>query len=234
MVTPHDFTRRSFIHRTLSAAGAEFAELAGAAVAVGFGRSPEEEEEQARSLALADLSPLPRIGFKGGEVISWLVGQGVQIGAANNIASRQKDGALAARLTDTEALVLCDIHVGSGLVARLDEDWSFETAGLCFPVPRRDASFWFALTGREAAAMLAKLCGVDLRPKRFADGSVAQTSVARMSAIVIRNDLGGTLAFYVLGDSAAADYLWGSLIDAMAEFQGRPVGLPALESLARR
>jgi len=76
----------------------------------------------------------------------------------------------------------------------LDEDWSFETAGLCFPVPRRDASFWFALTGREAAAMLAKLCGVGLRPKRFADRSVAQTSVARMSAIVIRNDLGGTLA----------------------------------------
>ena len=53
-----------------------------------------------------------------------------------------------------------------------------------------------------AADMFAKLCGVDLSPNRFAEGQVAQTSVARLSAIVIRSDTAGALAFHLLADSA--------------------------------
>ena len=73
--------------------------------------------------------------------------------------------------------------------------------------------------------MFAKICGVDLRPHHFADGRIAQTSLAKMSAIVIRADLGRTPAFHLLADSASAEYLWGCLLDAMAEFDGAPVGL---------
>jgi hypothetical protein len=35
-----------------------------------------------------------------------------------------------------------------------------------------------------------------------------------------------------LGDSASAEYLWDCLNDAMAEFDGAPVGLAALRGLA--
>ena len=50
---------------------------------------------------------------------------------------------------------------------------------------------------------MAKVCGIDLRPASFADGAVAQTSVAGLTATVIRADLGVTNAFYLLGDSAS-------------------------------
>ena len=101
-----------------------------------------------------------------------------------------------------------------------------------YPVPRRDSHAWFLLTGAEAAALFAKLCAVDLRPAKFAHLSVAQTSVARLSAIVIRDDQGGTPAYHLLADSASAEYLWDVLLDAMAEFDGRAVGLLAVKALA--
>jgi glycine cleavage system aminomethyltransferase T len=36
----------------------------------------------------------------------------------------------------------------------------------------------------------------------------------------------------MVADSASAVYLWSCLVDAMAEFGGRPVGLTALKTLA--
>jgi sarcosine oxidase subunit gamma len=56
--------------------------------------------------------------------------------------------------------------------------------------------------------------------------------VARLNAIVIRRDVGETLAYDLLTDIASAVYLWRALLDAMAEFDGAPVGLAAIRGLA--
>ncbi len=80
--------------------------------------------------------------------------------------------------------------------------------------------------------MFAKLCGVDLRPAKFASGRIAQTSIARLNGIVIRDDKGELPAYHLLVDSASAGYLWGCLRDAMTEFGGTPIGLRALRSVA--
>ncbi len=79
-----------------------------------------------------------------------------------------------------------------------------------------------------AARMLAKLCGVDLRPRSFDDLEIAQTIVARLSAIVVRDDIGETLAYHLLADSASALYLWDCVVEAMAEFDGVVAGAEAL------
>ena len=81
---------------------------------------------------------------------------------------------------------------------------------------------------RDAAAMLAKLSGVDFRPRRFDDLEIAQTFVARLAAIVVRDDMGGTLAYNLLADSASALYLWDCIVEAMVEFDGAVVGTEAL------
>ena len=99
-------------------------------------------------------------------------------------------------------------------------------------LPRFDGLFWFALAGASAAECLAKVCGVDLHESAFPHGAVAQTSVARLNAVIVRVDAGATPLFHLLGDSASADYAWTSLLDAMQEFGGRPVGLRALHALA--
>jgi sarcosine oxidase subunit gamma len=77
--------------------------------------------------------------------------------------------------------------------------------------------------------MFAKLCAIDLRPAKFADLSIAQTSIAKMSAILVRADIGAKPVFHLLVDSAAAVYFCDCLLDAADEFGGRIVGLKALQ-----
>ncbi|MFQ5935985.1 MAG: sarcosine oxidase subunit gamma family protein [Acidiferrobacterales bacterium] len=231
---PSSFLRRTVLYRALEREGARFEEIDGAAVAMNYGRSLEDERVQASKLGLADLSPLARIGFKGAETITWLRKQGVEIGEHNNEAWVQPDGELAARLADNEVLILGNITSASDLCERLERACSFDSAPRCYPVPRRESYAWFIVSGAQTSAMFAKLCGVDLRVEKFPAGSVAQTSVARMSAIVIRHDLNDVPAFDLLFDSASADYLWACLRDAMREFDGGPIGLAALQALARR
>lgn len=223
MTDPARHRRRSFIYRRLIAAGASFIAVDDAAVADAL---PDEEAAVGR-LGLADLSPMPRTGFKGPDALAWLAGQGLTMPTGNNSAARQLDGMLAVRLSDGEALLLCALSGGAGRIAHLEA-----AAGPgCHPAPRRDSHAWFMLTGKHAVDCLRKLCGVDLRLHKFADHAVAQTSVARLSAIVIRDDRAGAPAFHLLADSAAAGFFWDALIDAMAEFDGRPVGLGALRRL---
>lgn len=222
--------RRSFIYRELEAAGARFVAIGDAEVAARYAGG--DETQALIGLGIADLSPLPRTGFKGDGAVDWLAAQGIAIGEASNHAYRQADGALAARLAPGEVLVLEGLAGGVGTCARLDAAWDPAT-GAFWPVPRRDGAFWFLVTGEHAATMFAKVCGVDLGPARFANHAVAQTSVARTNAIVVRDDLGAVPAFHLLGDSASARYMWRCLADAAAEFGGRPVGLEAVRALIR-
>jgi sarcosine oxidase, subunit gamma len=232
-VQPTDYSIRSFHYRTLAREGARFYALADAAVAFDYGRGGDTERVQAQRLGLADLSPLPRTGFKGREAIHWLRSQGLTIGDENNRAwvEGQSHDAVVARLADTEALILGDIGAKVGLCARLERICATEKPARCYHVPRRDSSAWFAVTGEYAGSMFAKLCGVDLRHHRFPTGSVAQTSLARMNVVVIRSDLGDTPVFFLLFDSASADYLWACLKDAMAEYDGAAVGHAAFLAL---
>ena len=129
----------------------------------------------------------------------------------------------------TEVLLLAPLGGDASQIRMLERGWSLDQAEGCYLAPRQDSHLWFALAGEHASATLAKLCGVNLRLNRFADLAIAQTSVARSNCAVIRADLGTLPAFHLLGDSATAGYMWDCLLDAMAEFGGRPVGLEALQ-----
>ena len=222
--------RRPFAHHALTQADARFDTLGDAMVAAGFGGTPEAEADAARTLGLADLSGLPRSGFKGAAAIAWLGEQGLGIGEASNRAYRQGDGVLAARLAPGEALLLPPPTGDGTAIDRLNRAWQ-DDGRLCFPVPRRDSHLWYRVLGDRGAEMMAKLCAVDLRPRSFPDLSIAQTSVARTGAIVIRDDIGPCPALHLLSDSASAAYLWRCLIDAMTEYGGRPVGFDAVRHL---
>lgn len=237
MVQPVDFPVRSFHYRALTAAGARFGELGGAAIAADYGADVDKEKTQTQKLGLADLSTLPRTGFKGKAAIAWLGKQGLQIDDTNNRAYPQPDGSLIARLADSEAIVLGSLHSAAERCATLtlNEAWKSEyesgQAAGCFHVPRQDGSAWFLLTGTHVSEMFAKICAVDMRLNKFPNGSIAQTSMARMNGIAIRHDIGDTPAFHVVFDSASATYLWNCLLDAMAEFDGAPVGHKAILAL---
>lgn len=215
-------TRRSFVRRSLDALGASWGEAAGDCVAA----LSIPGQHPAAAVVLRDFSPLVRTGFKGAETPAWLDARGVACPAVHNQAVVLSDGTLVARLSPGEFLLLAGPGGESATVASLNADWSIDNAGLCFQVPRRDSHAWFRLSGAKTPEMFAKLCAVDLRPHKFADLAIAQTSLARLSAIIIRDDRAGTEpAFHVLADSASAVYLWDVLTDAMAEYGGAVGGL---------
>ena len=196
-----------------------------------YGKNKGQEISQARWLGLADLTPLPRTGFKGREVIQWGRSQGLEIGQRNNQAYPQPNGTLVARLADFEIMILNGLHGCDNQLAPWEKEHTRNRPARCYAVPRFDMSAWLMITGQCASEMLAKICGVDLRVEKFSPEAIAQTSVARTNSIIIRNDLSGVLAFHLLFDSASTDYMWSCLTDACREFEGAPVGYIALSEL---
>ena len=234
VTAPAEQTRRSPLYRALAEDGARFEALGDYAVARDFGGDAADEAARAEALGLADLTPLPRVGFKGWNTGPWLAQAGAEMGEASNRAYPQADGTRIARLAPGEALVLADRAGRGPLIESLRQAWSMADADGCFHVARQETSCWLLLTGAHAAGMLAKVCAVDLRPQAFAADAIAQTNVARLNAIVIRGDIGAVPAFDLLADSASAVYLWGALLDAMAEHDGAPIGLAAIGALLER
>jgi sarcosine oxidase subunit gamma len=195
-----------------------------------------DEGEAPPALAIADLSPLPRVGFKGRRTLPAMKECGVRIEGAPNRAFRQADGSACLVLGPGEVLLLGSLERDSApRFAELDQVWSLESSeGRTYPVPRRETHAWFAVAGTAAPKMFAKLCGVDLRTHKFADLAIAQTSLAQLNAIVVRIDRGTVPTFHLLADSAAAAYLFDCLLDAAAEFGGRLVGLDWIRTLSER
>jgi sarcosine oxidase subunit gamma len=179
-------------------------------------------------LAITDLSPLPRLGFKGRETISAMRARGLVLESHPNRAFRQRDGSLCLVLSAGDVLVLGAVSDDNASLASLETGWDMEAETRCYPLPRRDSHVWFAICGEAAPAMFAKICAIDLRPDHFPDLAIAQTAAARLNAILLRADIGGRPVFHLLSDSSAARYMLTCLLDAAAEFGGRLKGYQSL------
>ncbi len=229
-LAPTKFKRRSQLYRRHIEANAVFEEISGSAVVATYADESNELYRAAR-LGLADLSTLPRIGFKGADTASWLALLITDLPSHPNLAVTLHDGNIVARLSSTEFLILGNLSTSQTLPTLLQSDWSFNSTSRVYQLPRCDSHSWFALSGSDAASTLAKLCGVDMRPKSFSNGSIAQTSLAHINAIVLRHDLASTPCYYLFTDTSCAEYFWDVLLDSMSEFDGRPVGIRALRTL---
>lgn len=226
MTNPLSHARRTPLRRLLESAGAEWRDLGDAAVAWKIGG-----ETDATRLAIVDLSPLPRLGFKGRGTIAAMKNRGVFVVAEPNKAFRQADGGLCLVLGPGEILLLSNFTGDGASLDAMPDGWRIEDEEDTYPLLRRDSHAWFAVTGGDAPAMFAKLCAVDLRLNKFPDLSIAQTSAANMTVIIARADDAGTPVYHLLADSASAVYLCSCLVDAAAEFGGRMAGLSALRGL---
>jgi sarcosine oxidase subunit gamma len=224
-IDPTETRRRSFVYRQLLAAGATFESVGDGAVVANLADTQASAIER---LAICDLSGLPRAGFKGREALDWLRGQGFVCGEAPNRTYRQANGTLVAILAPNEAVLLSPLANPALTLLDLAGACSLDDGVRRYPVPRADTNFEFLVSGRYSAEMFAKVCGVDLRATAFAADAVAQTSVARSNAIIVRVDGAALPAYRILGDSASAGYLWDSLLDAMAEYGGTAAGLDDL------
>ena len=225
--------RRSPLYRLHQSNGAEFVERSGSAVVSHYDADSKAEFAQAESLAIADLSGLARIGFKGADTVAWLQSQNLSLPVEPNQACLSDDGLCVARLSRTEFLILDNLLVASEKIEQLRKACSMDQSQRSYLLERADSHACFALSGEHVPTLLSKVCGVDMRLHRFAQYRIAQTSVARVNSIVIRSDQAKTPCFYVLADLSPAEFMWQGLLDAMQEFGGKPVGLNALNSLTK-
>ena len=227
MIDPFAYTRRSPLIHRLANPATLWRALADVAYADEIGG-----DTALPPIAVADLSALPRIGFKGRGALAAMETRGIQLEPVPNRCFRQADGSLCLVLAKSEVILLSPFDGSADNVPQAYDGWSFNDEERTYPLPRRDSHAWLAVTGAAAAEMFAKLCAIDLRIDKFPDLAIAQTSIARMNAIVARTDVGAVPVFHLLVDSAAAQYFCDCILDAAEEFGGRLVGLGALRKLA--
>jgi heterotetrameric sarcosine oxidase gamma subunit len=76
------------------------------------------------------------------------------------------------------------------------------------------------LVGPRAPDVLPKLCGLDFDDAVFPDRHVAQTSLAKIAALILRLDVSGNRAYWVMVERSLAAYVWETVWAAMREFDG--------------
>ncbi len=184
------------------------------------------------SLIIADLSGMPRLGFKGRGTLPAMQARGLKLENKPNHAFLQNDGSLCMVLAASEVFLLSALNGDKNGFAELENNWRIEDNEKTYPMPRRHSHAWFALQGDAVPELFSKLCAVDLRPQAFGDLNIAQTSVARLNAIVLRADTGGLPLYHLLADSAASSYMLTCLKDAAEEFGGKIMDASAFASRA--
>jgi len=218
-----DFSERSPLYP--KHAGARLGRLGDSAIVARYGE--QDEGAQLQRCALIDLTNLARVGFRGAQAAEYLSSKGYRLPEAPNRALTQSDGSHVARLSQTEYLLLGSLRDAGARIQQEEAAWQLgEQAN--YLLPRQDSHAWLLLTGAHSAAVMAKLCGVDLRPQAFGPGAVAQTSAARINVIVINLGFDDLPCFQILCDRASAGYFWEAVLDAMDEFGGQPAGVDAL------
>ncbi len=188
----------------------------------------ETEIERRRRFSLCDLTALNRVGFRGLDIIQWLKEQHNIIAPAINQAIKVQQSLLVVRLSHTEILIFEDIEDQEDRFTKIMEKTGTESISMDHPdiyhLPYQDSHSCFMICGKHCAELFAKLCAVDLRVHKFPNMGVAQTSLARINAIIIRRDLADTQGYFILVASSLVEYLWDCLLDAMQEFDGNVVG----------
>ncbi|MBP2239044.1 sarcosine oxidase subunit gamma [Sinorhizobium kostiense] len=178
---------------------------------------------QPGNVLIHDYTPVGRTGFKGAGTTDWLASKVSTLPERPNRAVTLSDGTVIGRLGKEEYLVLNGRNSMSDICGELDASWASESAGggarMGYPLPRADSHSWLFIKGARVSEMMSKICGVDLRDKSFPPGEIAQTIVARIGAVLIR-ETGASEGLHLLTDFASADYLWEVLDDASAEYGG--------------
>jgi heterotetrameric sarcosine oxidase gamma subunit len=173
----------------------------------------------AADLTLTDVTPLAKVLVRAphdGETARLL---GVRFGRA----TRDSAGDLVTGSGPGEWLVLGPAGGQSALAQRLEELTAPAAAAeLVTVLDLTHGRALLRLTGPAAAAMLAKVCAIDLADHATPDGATFRSSVARVVTDVTRDDAerpAGRVPSYLLGcERSYGQYLFGALLDAGAEF----------------
>jgi sarcosine oxidase subunit alpha len=232
-------SRLSPLHATHQVLGAQFVSQAAWQVPKTY-TSPEDELSTIRQrVGLADVSSLGKLVVKGNAAPGLLAGvfdvTPATPGHMAPVILQEQFGpslgnSYIARLAPDEFLIITPPgdedntarHIERKRAARhLFVTVINQTSGLA----------GLAVAGPHSREMLGKLCALPLSPRDFPNHRVAQSSLAMVHTIIVRNDLGNLAAFELYVERPYAKYVWTSLMDAGHEFGIIPFGCKAKELL---
>ena len=156
---------------------------------------------------LSDLSLHPRVGIRGKNAVAQVEKTAFSVPETANSLT-ETDEHILVRLINNEFWLLSKSDSQSNS--------TLESGSSAYPVLCQASHAWFVLNTHDNAAVLAKLCSVDLRPAQFAEGAVAQTVVAGVNAIILHHNYEQQAVFSILCDRSVAQYLWDALNDVLS------------------
>jgi len=149
-------------------------------------------------VVIVDRTLSDRCGIRGRTAASWLESLSMLVPDKPNRALIQKDGALLARLSVGEFLLLGGSHYLGCHPDAADGNYS---------LPRADSHAWLVVSGVHSRELLQAVCSIDLRPRSFSDGDVAQTLMFGVSVILIQSEG----IFHLCADITSSQYLYDAL-----------------------
>ena len=78
------------------------------------------------------------------------------------------------------------------------------------------------LVGTQCVALLSRLCALNFSAREFPNLCAKQTSIAKISQVVVRCDEGIQSAYTLIGARSLGQYLWAALLAAGAELGAFP------------
>ncbi len=175
------------------------------------------------TLALADLSCLPKSGLKGPAAAQWLVAQGVPVPPEANTWTALPDDGVIARLGRSEFFL--EDGAAGGMATRTRIALGTGTAGV-YPVIRQDAGI--LLAGERSNELLAQTCNVnfaEIDPERRV---AVMTQMIGVGVIVIRTHLRKLPCYRIWCDPTFAQYFWETLSGIATELGGGVIGTETL------
>ncbi len=176
------------------------------------------KQASASSIQFEDWTEVSRLGFRGPKAEAFLKAEQLPVPDQPNQALLDDSGIRVLRLSKSEFWLIDEAQQNT---QRLYE---METRGLqqqeVYRLYCQHSHGMFMCRGVDCGTMFAKVCGVDLTQGAFAVNQIAQTSVARVNAIVVNisENPEGADRYLVLSDVSSSQHLWDAFGDAAEEF----------------
>ena len=189
-----------------------------------------DDVDALQSLALCDVSGLPKVGIKGPDAESFLVDQGIDVPASTYDWRRLADGGLIVRLGSDEFMIE-DSEAGEtvrNVSASIDTNIGSGAARLAYRVERQEATF--LLIGSKAMDVLSQTCGINFRD---APDQLVFTRVAGVSCGVFPELVNSHPAYRIWVDCTFALYLWEMLYQICDDLDGRVIDANCIDFESR-
>jgi aminomethyltransferase len=196
-----------------------------------YGNSHSEQAKIRRAAGLLDIGESGMIDLKSAApdaVLSAAFPNAGPVTVGRWTAAGDNAGTRIARLTGEQALLITAPDTVQATLYALQQAADHPCTHL---TDLTGARCGLRLLGPVAPTILEWLCSLDLTVDRFSDGSVAQSGLARVHALIARRDAGGLSGYDLYVDRDLGLYLWDALLEAGTPLGLAPVGRDAEEGL---